>query len=662
MKKKITLFLSLCLTLSFLSVVSYSTSLTAEETNETNFEVTNELSSNHIFTTMDKDGNVIEIDISELEKETQKEIKEKEELAKQGIFGSPKDIKVGVVNFKTKSSSGINTNYTEVGSNISGYTNGYYAADGAFLGFNENFTKVKFMQAGVIGWVNASEVEILDYNSNEVKSVNFYRAENGGLYHYGTNNIKGENHFLTTYVGPKQTYLEDNKKYYSYDGHYFYESYETMIEDYKTNTRKKAVNADKPYYNYYQYLSHRTKSNISYDVMDALVKEKVGSNKSKMLNLSSEFIKNQDIYGTNALLTFGVAANESGWGRSSIALNKNNLFGHAAYDSDPAGSANGYSSPAFSVYYHCKSFISEGYLDPKDYNGRYFGSHLGDKASGINVKYASDPYWGEKAASIAWQVDKKANYKDSFRYTIGIKNTQDKLNIRKETNTSSNALYQARNVAYYPFLILGEMNGQSINNKTLWYKIQSDPTLDENRNTMTQDKGEYDFDKYYGYIHSNYVDIVTYSNDGAWLLPSYEFIHEKLGFVYNNGYVSGLSVGMDVSTLINKINAIHPGVLVNVKDNSGKIVTKGVIATGYTYTLKGNEGAKTFTITIRGDVNGDGQILANDYFVIKKYIEGQFKLDGVKLKAADINKDGKILANDYFMVKKYKEGKYTIVQ
>ena len=33
-----------------------------------------------------------------------------------------------------------------------------------------------------------------------------------------------------------------------------------------------------------------------------------------------------------------------------------------------------------------------GYLNINDY--RYFGGQLGNKGSGINVKYAGDPYWG----------------------------------------------------------------------------------------------------------------------------------------------------------------------------------------------------------------------------------------------------------------------------
>lgn len=53
---------------------------------------------------------------------------------------------VSVVNFRTKSSSKENTEYKEDGTNRDGYTNGYYAADAAFLGYDNEVspTKVKF--------------------------------------------------------------------------------------------------------------------------------------------------------------------------------------------------------------------------------------------------------------------------------------------------------------------------------------------------------------------------------------------------------------------------------------------------------------------------------------------------------------------------------------
>ena len=36
-----------------------------------------------------------------------------------------------------------------------------------------------------------------------------------------------------------------------------------MIEDYKAGVSKRAVNANQPFYNYYQFLSHRTKTTFT---------------------------------------------------------------------------------------------------------------------------------------------------------------------------------------------------------------------------------------------------------------------------------------------------------------------------------------------------------------------------------------------------------------
>ena len=109
------------------------------------------------------------------------------------------------------------------------------------------------------------------------------------------------------------------------------------------------------------------------------------------------------------------------WGTSAIAMDKNNLFGHGAVDSNPYYGANGYANPQTSIKYHAEKFISNGYLDNEDW--RYNGGHLGDKLSGINVRYASDPYWGEKAASVNYYYNYGSDYN---KYTIGIINGQQK--------------------------------------------------------------------------------------------------------------------------------------------------------------------------------------------------------------------------------------------
>ena len=70
---------------------------------------------------------------------------------------------------------------------------------------------------------------------------------------------------------------------------------------------------------------------------------------------------------------------------SSIAINKNNLFGHAAYDSSAYDSATGYLNPFQSIVGHAKSYINCGYANPND--SRYFCLFVIDfpKLSSIDV-------------------------------------------------------------------------------------------------------------------------------------------------------------------------------------------------------------------------------------------------------------------------------------
>ena len=95
--------------------------------------------------------------------------------------------------------------------------------------------------------------------------------------------------------------------------------------------------------------------------------------------------------------------NESAGGTSQKALEKNNLFGINATDSNP-NNASAYASPNDSIVDFSKNYISNGYSNPSDW--RYNGATLGNKNRGVNVRYASDPFWGEKAASYAYRIDR----------------------------------------------------------------------------------------------------------------------------------------------------------------------------------------------------------------------------------------------------------------
>lgn len=467
-------------------------------------------------------------------------------------------ISYGIVNFKTKS-CGTNTSYTEYSTGRSGYTNGCYGADGAFLGMVNG--KVKFMLSGVIGTVNASEVTVIDIPIYDASTyISSYRVVNGNLQHCVSLDTSYSS-FSCYSIGKNTIGLKTGIYYLSYDGHYFYEytvaNFKKMIDDYKRGVRTNAYNKT-PYYNYYQFVTHRTKTNQVATDFNNHVKIMTSNANSKMYNLGSAFITNQNLYGANGALVYGVAGNESAWGTSGYAINRNNLFGHSAYDSNP-NSADYYSSPAVSVAMHAEKFISEGYLDPCDWSdtlgngynssiclrGRYNGGHLGNKASGINVRYASDPYWGEKAASNYYSLENSVGVSDYGYYTLGIKTNYNIYNIRKEANPNSTILYQTIPSNDYPFIILGKVIGSD---GKLWYKIQSDPTLDSTRSKLIQDQGEYNFANNYGYVTADAVGVYI---AGTKAIENNVNINYNITFKANGGIFSDKSATKVVSTKAN---------------------------------------------------------------------------------------------------------------
>ena len=468
------------------------------------------------FVGFDESGNLNTYNTDELEQEVSDAM-----MSSLAVIDE-KSITYGVVNFRVKSSASEITTYTNCENGQQGYINGYSMSDGAFLGYENG--KVKFKAAGVTGLVESSEVGIVDYDNAE--TVSCYKTSNGGLYHYVANIItNSDSYYSVNYIGNIPNYLSNNTTYYSYDGHYFYDTYNRMIDDYKNGVYSNSVNSNNPYYNYFQYLPARSKTSLTASQLDQYTIQMVSS--GKLLNVGSSLISNQNTYGVNALIMYANAALESGWGQSQIAINKNNLFGHGAVDSNPYYGANGYASVDDCIKYHAKMFISEGYCDPKDYSGRYYGSHLGDKESGINVKYASDPYWGEKIAHICWSVQNELGVNEVNKYTLGIANG----NVAFYTNPDSNLLFNSGNFSSYPIILLSKSDG--------YYKVQSDPTLNENRTSITQDKGEYNFDQYYAYINANSVYALNSVQNGN---TSGKWIRDGQGYWYwyeGSNYVTG---------------------------------------------------------------------------------------------------------------------------
>ena len=108
-------------------------------------------------------------------------------------------------------------------------------------------------------------------------------------------------------------------------------------------------------------------------------------------------------YNINGVFVASVGIHESSWGTSKIALQKNNLFGYGAYDSNPYNGAYNFSNYSESIDLISRVFVKY-YINPRGtsiYGGEkavgtyYNGSNL----SGINKKYASDSNWANAVYS-----------------------------------------------------------------------------------------------------------------------------------------------------------------------------------------------------------------------------------------------------------------------
>lgn len=302
----------------------------------------------------------------------------------------------------------------------------------------ENEKEAKILVAGYEGWMNKDitrDVTGSGYANRDlviqpitaVTNPSYYYVENGVLKHCISLSMDGTSTTIRT-IGIAPSYLKSGGRYFSYDGNYFYDGINgtaaglrALTKDLQSGNHSQAVNVNSPYYNYYNYLPFRTMTNYTADELNTFINNKTTTN-SKLRGLGQSFIDNQNKYGVNALLALGVAINESAWGTSNYAINRNNLFGLNATDDNTNTNTSYYASPEACVEEFCKNYISRSYADP----GRWtcYGGFLGNKEFGANVKYASDPYWSEKAVSFAFQLDYEisgsniANMKDYNYYQL----------------------------------------------------------------------------------------------------------------------------------------------------------------------------------------------------------------------------------------------------
>ena len=226
--------------------------------------------------------------------------------------------------------------------------------------------------SGLSGYMKTEDLQALDASKDFIP---YYESDGHRFYHYVAQNA-------SIPVASHLSDMEVGKKYYSADGLHF-----------------DGFNLENPFL--FKDLTEAT--NYSAEDLDKVF-SLLNIDNSLLENKGATFKEAEEHYHINALYLLAHSALESDWGRSKIAKDKNNFFGITAYDTTPYLSAKTFDDVDKGILGATK-WIKENYID----RGRTF---LGNKASGMNVEYASDPYWGEKIASVMMKINEKLGGKD----------------------------------------------------------------------------------------------------------------------------------------------------------------------------------------------------------------------------------------------------------
>ncbi|SNF54525.1 endo-beta-N-acetylglucosaminidase LytB [Streptococcus pneumoniae] len=226
--------------------------------------------------------------------------------------------------------------------------------------------------SGLSGYMKTEDLQALDASKDFIP---YYESDGHRFYHYVAQNA-------SIPVASHLSDMEVGKKYYSTDGLHF-----------------DGFKLENPFL--FKDLTEAT--NYSAEELDKVF-SLLNINNSLLENKGATFKEAEEHYHINALYLLAHSALESNWGRSKIAKDKNNFFGITAYDTTPYLSAKTFDDVDKGILGATK-WIKENYID----RGRTF---LGNKASGMNVEYASDPYWGEKIASVMMKINEKLGGKD----------------------------------------------------------------------------------------------------------------------------------------------------------------------------------------------------------------------------------------------------------
>lgn len=180
---------------------------------------------------------------------------------------------------------------------------------------------------------------------------------------------------------------------------------------------------------------------------------------SPLIGLGDTWVAVGNDLNINEMYMVAHAAWESAWGTSSIAQQKNNIYGYDARDACPLKCADGYASFAQCIR-EVMPIIKNQYLTP---GGKYYE---GATLRGMNVHYATDTNWKYGIADTMDSIDRElpsggGGFSDGDRVT-----PTASLNTRKRPGTESSVV-----ATITPGEVGEIMNGPTTEDGYTWWGV-----------------------------------------------------------------------------------------------------------------------------------------------------------------------------------------------
>jgi len=335
-----------------------------------------------------------------------------------------------------------------------------YVSSGSEMEYKNNDANwVEVNLAGYRGYVKRSDVTLQPYHM--LKERSYYARSGDNLLHYQYNHLTKS--YGSYVAGKAPTALKEGHKYYSWDGATFIDSSSNIVAE---------------QYNYYQFLPVHTATQYTAQELDGYIyktlaelevlyrsnpttfyRYKDATKKSKLIGIGQTVKDIEQRYNVNAAMIVSLAIHESLYGLSDRAQLENNLFGLYVTDSNPL--LKKFPSVQANVEELMKAFWKKNYIPA---NAAYAnGAVFGNKNIGFNVKYASDQYWGSKAAGHYNRLDGALGSKDyQQNIRVGLTN---KPNVAVYNDEGSSVSFVYKNT---------EMTVQIVGETAGYYKVVSD--------------------------------------------------------------------------------------------------------------------------------------------------------------------------------------------